>query len=687
VLLGVDVGGTFTDAVLVGADSTVHTAKVPSTPQRQAEAVLEAVALVLARAGAQAGDVRRFAHGMTVTTNALLQGRVARTALIATDGFTDVIELARQTRPHLYRLCDAPPAPLVPAELRFAAPERTTPDGPLRKLDARAARALVERVAAAEPQAVAVALLHSYAHPEHERLLGELIAELLPDAQLSLSSDIVGTFREFERTATTVLDAALSPLLADYLRRLADDAHARALPQPQIMQSSGGLTDVARASAHAALTVLSGPAGGVGGALLLAELAGERDVLCFDMGGTSCDVCLIADGAVAETAEREIAGRPLALPALDIHTVGAGGGSIAWRDSGGALRVGPQSAGADPGPACYGHGGSQPTVTDANLLLGRLLADAPLAGDLELDHGAAERAVAELAADLALDLIACAEGIVRVAESEMLGALRVITVERGIDPRRLALMPFGGAGPLHACAMADELGIRCVLFPRASGVLCALGLAAAAPRHDVSQTVLLGDDSLTAERLRELRDELVRQAAAALAGDVQRTRVIYELRYRGQSFELAVEQSQSVDPGELREAFAAAHERRYGYRDDSAGVELVNIRVSVWGAAPQLTPRAADGQGAGSDGADRASGEKSASVRVVIGGAPCQAAVLRGGPAAGARVDGPALCALAEATLLVAPGWSGVVDEHGTLRLTRCDAPAAGVPGEHEGAS
>jgi N-methylhydantoinase A len=642
VLLGVDVGGTFTDAVLVGADSTVHTAKVPSTPHEQSRAVLDAVALVLQRAGARAQDVRRFAHGMTVTTNALLQGRTARTALIATDGFTDVIELARQARPHLYRLCDAPPAPLVPVELRFAAPERMTPDGPLRELDPDDARALVREVAASEPEAVAVALLHSYAHPQHERLLGEIVAELLPDAHLSLSSDLVGTFREFERTATTALDAALSPLLHDYLSRLGGDARSRGLPEPQIMQSSGGLTDLARASAHAALTVLSGPAGGVGGALLLAELAGERDVLCFDMGGTSCDVCLIDDGDVAETAEREIAGRPLALPALDIHTVGAGGGSIAWRDSGGALRVGPQSAGADPGPACYGLGGGQPTVTDANLLLGRLTnafgvgaPDSPLAGGLSLDRDAASRAVAGLAAEVGMGELACAEGIVRVAESEMLAALRVVTVQRGIDPRRFALMPFGGAGPLHACAMARELGIRRVLCPRACGVLCALGLAAAAPRHDVSRTVLLNAEQLDAERLRELRDELIAVAAAALAGDVQRQRVLYELRYSGQSFELAVEQSQSVDPAELRESFAAAHEQRYGYRDAAAAVELVNVRVSVWGSAPELDVRA---------------GEHDAF-------------------APGARVVGPAVCALPESTLFVPHGWSGAVDRHGTIVL------------------
>ena len=657
-LLGVDVGGTFTDAVLVGADSAVHTAKVPSTPHEQSRAVLEAVLLVLQRAGAPAQDVRRFAHGMTVTTNALLQGRTARTALIATEGFTDVIELARQARPHLYRLCDAPPAPLVPAELRFAAPERMTADGPLRELDPDVARAIVRELAASEPEAVAVALLHSYAHPEHERMLGALVAELLPNAHLSISSDLVGTFREFERTATTALDAALSPLLNAYLSRLGEAAHSHGLPEPQIMQSSGGLTDLARASAHAALTVLSGPAGGVGGALLLAELAGERDVLCFDMGGTSCDVCLIDDGDVAETAEREIGGRPLALPALDIHTVGAGGGSIAWRDSGGALRVGPESAGAQPGPACYGRGGTRPTVTDANLLLGRLLADSPLAGGLSLDRDAASRAVAGLATEVGMGELACAEGIVRVAESEMLGALRVITVQRGIDPRRFALMPFGGAGPLHACAMARELGIRRVLCPRASGVLCALGLAAAPPRHDVSRTVLLAGEQLDAERLRDLRDELIAAAACGLAGDVQRRRVLYELRYSGQSFELAVEQTQSVGADELREAFAVAHEQRYGYRDEAAGVELVNVRVSVWGDSPALSPRA---------GGNREHASETAPV--VFHGEALDAAVLRGDLPPATYVSGPAVCALAESTLLVAPGWSGTVDEHGTVLL------------------
>jgi N-methylhydantoinase A len=673
-LLGVDVGGTFTDAVLLGEGGAIYTAKVPSTPGSESEGVLAALELLLTRAGIRPGDLTRFAHGMTVATNALLEGRTARTALIATRGFTDVIELGRQARPHLYRLCEAAPTPLVPTELRFPAPERMGPEGPLEPLGPDAARALVETLAQSAPEAVAVALLHSYADPAHEHLLGELLAQLLPGVHLSLSCDLVGTFREYERTATTVLDAALSPLLGHYLKQLTQNARELGLPEPQVMQSSGGLTSAARAGAHAALTVLSGPAGGVGGALLLADLAGEPQVLCFDMGGTSCDVCLIDSSEVAETAERTIAGRPLSLPALDIHTVGAGGGSIAWRDPGGALRVGPASAGALPGPACYGRGGSEPTVTDANLILGRLLQDAPLAGGLELDREAAMEAISRLARELDLDPIACAEGIVRVAEAEMLGALRLMSLERGIDPRGFALMPFGGAGPLHAAALADELGISRLLCPRASGVLSALGLAAAAPRRDIARTAALRGDSLTAERLGEARAGVLTEALAALDAPAARVRIRHELRYAGQSFELPIHEEPPdpggeggwLDPEALREAFADAHEQRYGYRDVQAPVELVNIRASVWGAAPSLR--------LGAGGAHAREQITPQTAPIVFGGEQLPSAVFRGEPPPGTNLAGPALCALPEATLLIPPGWSGEVDEQGTIHLHRGEA-------------
>jgi N-methylhydantoinase A len=695
VLLGVDVGGTFTDAVLIASEGAAYTAKVPSTPEEQSRGVMEAVCAVLATAGAQASEVQRFAHGMTVATNALLEGRTARTALVATEGFTDVVALRRQARAHLYRLCEAHPAPLAPPELRFGAPERMTPDGPLRALDPEAARALVEELAQAEPEAVAVALLHSYAHPEHERQLGELIAARLPTTHVSLSHELVGTFREYERAATTEVDAAVSPLLGAYLRRLGAEADAAGLVRPAVMQSSGGLTDAAKAAAHGALTVLSGPAGGVRGALALAELAGERDVVCFDAGGTSCDVCVIEGGRVAETAEAVVAGRPLALAALDIHTVGAGGGSIAWRDPGGALRVGPHSAGADPGPACYGRGGEHPTVTDANLLLGRLPADTPLAGGLQLDRAAAERAVGDLAARLGLTeddpanpspptpgqrlppgTLRCAEGIVRVAEAEMERALRTVTVERGVDPRGFALMPFGGAGPLHAAALARALGMRRILVPRACGVLSALGLAAAAPRRDAARTVGLAGESLDAERLAAEREALVARASAELGVAAEQVAVRYELRYRGQSFELAVQEEDVLaqttappgplvqtptparppaqaptparaspqtgappGPDALREAFAKAHEQRYGYRDDGVEVELVTIRASAVGAAPQLRLTEATGE-----------------------------------PAPGTRIEGPIVCALPGSTLFVPAGWQGEVDAQGTVHLHDVEA-------------
>ena len=408
-LLGVDVGGTFTDAVLV-FDGRLVTAKAPTTPRDQSEGVMAAVRAALERAGAEPQAVDEFSHGMTVATNALLEERVARTAFVATEGFEDLVALARQDRPELYRLCAPRPAPLTPPERRFGAPERMTPDGPLRALEPEAARALAEKVAASHPEGVAVVLLHSYRHPGHESALGEALAAALPGVHVSLSHEVIGTFREFERAASTEIDAALSPLLGGYLRRLAERCEQAGLPEPSIMQSNGGLIDLPSAAAHAAWTVLSGPAGGAAGAAHVARSAGAENALCFDMGGTSCDVCVIDGGAVQEQSAGTIGGRPVALPMVAVHTVGAGGGSIAWRDAGGALRVGPQSAGAEPGPACYGRGGQQPTVTDANLVLGYLAEDAPLAGGVELDREASERAVGGLAETLGMDVLRVRRG-------------------------------------------------------------------------------------------------------------------------------------------------------------------------------------------------------------------------------------------------------------------------------------
>jgi N-methylhydantoinase A len=658
-LLGVDVGGTFTDAV-VAFDGRLVTAKAPTTPEDQSEGVLAAVRAALQRAGRPANEVETFSHGMTVATNALLEGRSARTALLVTEGFTDLIALGRQTRAELYRLCAARPAPLVAEELRFGVAERMGPDGSLRELDAEQADGVARRVADSGAESVAVVLLHSYRHPEHERRLGEALKRALPDAHVSLSHEVVGTFREYERAATTEIDAAISPLLASYLRRLVDSAGRAELPEPSIMQSNGGLIDLRAAAEHAAWTVLSGPAGGAAGAAFVARAVGAPDALCFDMGGTSCDVCVIDDGAVQERGAGDIAGRPLALPMLAIHTVGAGGGSIAWRDPGGALRVGPQSAGADPGPACYGRGGSEPTVTDANLLLGLLSADAPLAGGVELDLELAEKSIGRLADELGLELQDCAEGIRRVAGAEMVRALRVVTVQRGIDPRRYALLPFGGAGPLHATQIAQELGIETIVCPRASGVLAALGLVVSPRRRDVQRTVLLAGDELTAEAVADAVSELGAQARDALGTSQADLSATYELRYRGQAFELAIGGSTTAQPDELRSAFEAVHEERYGYRDPDQMLELVTIRVTamVPGAEVAL---AAEGQ----RGRDVEYGRR----RATLDGEMIEIDVIRGEPGPGTEISGPAVVELSEATLVVAPGWSGEVDETGTIAL------------------
>jgi N-methylhydantoinase A len=594
---------------------------------------------------------------MTVATNALLEGRGARTVLVATEGFTDLVELGRQARADLYRLCAARPAPLVPADLRVPAPERTGPDGVLRALEDPAA--LADAIAAHEPEGVAVVLLHAYAHPGHERAIAAALDERLPDVHVSLSHEVVGTFREYERAATTEVDAALSPLLARYLRRLLERAERAGLPEPRIMQSSGGLAAADLAARHAALTVLSGPAGGAAAAALVARRSERPDLVCFDMGGTSCDVCVVEGGVVRETAGREVGGRPLALAMVDIHTVGAGGGSVAWRDPGGALRVGPRSAGADPGPACYGRGGSEPTVTDANLLLGRLDADGALAGGVALDRAAAQRAIGQLASRLDLEPVACAEGIVRVANAEMVRALRVMTVQQGIDPRRFALLAFGGAGPLHAAAIADELGMRTILCPRASGVLSALGLAAAERRTTEQRTVLLAGDALTDAALARARDELGDAARDTLGSDDARVEIAHDVRYRGQAHELTVRDLPRSDLAALRRAFEDLHEERYEYRDESAPIEVVTIRATASVPGAQLDLAAGDGQRP----CTRARRD------VVFDGERHDTEILRGEPTPGDRVAGPAICELPEATLAVTPGWAGTVDDAGTIVL------------------
>jgi N-methylhydantoinase A len=534
-ILGVDVGGTFTDAVLL-EEGRVRTAKVP-TAARQEESVLAAARAV------DAGEVERFSHGTTVATNALLERKGARTAFVGTAGFEHLLHLRRQARAELYRPCAEHPEPLVPLERCFGVEERLGPDGVVRPL-------VLDSLPSFEAEAVAVCLLFAFRDPVHERLVTEELRRRLPGARVVASHEVAPEFREYERASTTAVDAYLGPAVARYLEALAAACRAGGLPEPLVMRSSGGVATVAEAAEHPAVVLVSGPAAGAVAAARVARLAGLPNAISLDMGGTSTDVCLIADGRVDRTSERSVGCFPVRLPTVDLETVGAGGGSIAWLDTGGALRAGPASAGAEPGPACYGRGGTEPTVTDANLLLGRL--PARLAGGLELDRDAAARALD------GLDPAA----VVEVVNAEMLRALRVVSVERGHDPRDFALVAFGGAGPLHACALAEELEVETVLVPAAAGVLSALGLVLANERRDAVRSYLVPLDEA---------DEL------PAAGEA-------DLRYSGQSFELAVPLGL-----ELEERFHRAHEERYGYADRGRAVELVAVRTADVRRGPDVT--------------------------------------------------------------------------------------------------
>jgi N-methylhydantoinase A len=524
-ILGVDVGGTFTDAVLL-EDGLIRLAKVP-TQRRQEESVLSA-AMELG------GHPDEFRHGTTVATNALLERKGARTAFVATDGFEHLLHLGRQARAHLYRLCEPNPEPLVPLERCHGVRERVGPNGVVRELE-------LASLPEIDAEAVAVCLLFSFRDPSHERLVAEELRRRLPDARVVASHESAPEFREYERASTTAVDAYLGPLAGRYLETLAGACRDAGLPEPLLMLSSGGVASVAEASGHPARILVSGPAAGVVGAARVATEAGVPDAISFDMGGTSTDVCLIEKGHATRSVERRVGGLPVRLPTVDVHTVGAGGGSIVWRDPGGALRVGPESAGADPGPACYGHGGTRPTVTDANLLLGRL--PERLAGGLELDREAAERALAGIDPS---DVIAA-------VNAEMLRALRVVSVDCGRDPQEFALVAFGGAGPLHACELADELGARTVLVPDTAGVLSALGLVASEERRDFVRSYV---------------------GPLAEAGDLPVDGEA-DLRYAGQSHELTVPLG-----GDVAESFHHSHETRYGYADRDRAVELVAVRTA-----------------------------------------------------------------------------------------------------------
>lgn len=672
--IGVDTGGTFTDFVYL-KDGALQIHKQLSTAADPSRAVLSGLKQLNVDAAAP------VVHGSTVATNALLERRGARTALVTTAGFADVLAIGRQNRPDLYALVPQKPPPLVPAAWRLEVEERVSAQGEvLVPLQSASLEAIAAKLAAEGIESVAICLLFSYLYRQHEEAVRDyLLAARLPAlAHISLSSEILPEYREYERTATTVINAYVAPRMGQYLQRL----EAGLAPRPlRVMQSNGGVISAKRAAREAARTVLSGPAGGVAGAQHVAAQAGYQDIISFDMGGTSTDVAL-CPGKLPLTAAAEIAGLPLRLPALDIHTVGAGGGSLAYVDIGGALQVGPESAGADPGPVCYGLTGAAParsftaktgeplwvTTTDANLILGRLLPDKFLGGKMALQMAPAEKALAALArATGARDAFAAAWAVVQVANATMERAIRRISVERGYDPRRFTLVAFGGAGPLHACDLAESLQIPRVLVPAVPGVLSALGMLAAAPTRDYALTVLRR--AVPGEEIDRWLDDafapLNRQATLEMKAEGYQEWELkrsLDMRYVGQSHELTV----PYQPGAVTERFHLAHGERYGYEQPEAAVEIVTLRLqAVAVVEPPRLPREDAGDG---DPSHALGGTR----EIWFAGGPQQAELFqRNMLRAGNRFAGPAIVVQYDTTTIVPPGWAARVDGGLNLILER----------------
>ena len=676
--LGVDVGGTFTDLALYDAENDrLEFAKTPSTPSDQTLGVTNGIRQLVSRLQVRPGEIAFFIHGTTVAINTLLERKGARTGLITTSGFRDVLQIGRQDRPVLYDWRIYRPEPLVPRHLSFEVEERVLHTGEvLLPLDIKAVRSVVDRLREAEVDAVAVCLLHSYANPAHERAIGDLLAVALPDMTVALSSEVLPEFKEYDRMSTTAINAYVGPGMARYLRALQGRvAEAGIESDVHIMQSNGGITGAETAARRPVRTILSGPAAGVIGGVALAGQAGQPNAITIDMGGTSFDISLSYQGDVRYTQDSEIEGFPVKVPMVDIHTLGAGGGSIAWIDPGGALRVGPQSAGAEPGPACYGRGGIEPTVTDANLVLGRLSASAFLGGEMALDVELAGRAIEErIAAPLGVSLDEAAEGIIRVVNATMLKGIRTASVAKGYDPREFCVVAFGGAGPVHASELARELDISRVLVPIAPGVTSALGLLMADMRHDYVRTVLrLAEESAPAEigeRYAEMEAEALGQMDhEGIDRDVVSLLRFADARYLGQGFELEV----PVDGGkfgaiqiaELVERFHDAHKRRYGYESHDNSVEIVNLRVVVLGTLPKplLAAASVDGR---VDPPDAAMGTR----EVYFDGRHVSTAIYdRGRLTPGDEISGPAIIEQLDTTMVVWPEQRASVDAYRNLML------------------
>lgn len=674
-IVGIDTGGTFTDLVVLDDEAgEVKVTKVPSNPQNPGAALLEGLEAL----GVAPERVRRMVHGTTVATNALLERKVGRTGLLVTEGFRDVVEFGRGRRLAPWSMFDPSfvrPEPLVPRKLRLELRERILADGTvLVPLDEKDVERAAEELRRAGVEAVAVGFLHSYLDDAHERLAGEVLRRVMPSVPVSLSAEVVPEYREFERFSTAVLNAALIPVMDGYTHQLEQGLAGSGYAAPfYLMSSSGGIMTLETSRRLPIRTLLSGPVGGVVGSVYLARHAGFADLITCDMGGTSTDVCLVRGLQPETVPDRVVAGMPLKTPQVDINTVGAGGGSIAWLEEGRFLHVGPQSAGAEPGPACYGLGGTDPTVTDANVVLGRLNPSATLGHRIHLRRDLAHKAVKGLASALGVTSVhEAAEGIVRLAVTRMVSAIREISLERGYDPRDFVFVPFGGAGPMHAAQVAEELHMERVLVPLYAGNTSALGLLCSDLRRDYARTVMRPLSGLGADAMAEVWRELQGQADADLAADgfgaaARRFERSLDLRYVGQAFELNLPlEGERPAPEDIAAAFHQRHAQRYGHSDPQGAIEVVNLRLSAFGtvSTPTLRPVAATASSLGEALLERR--------LVYFGGSEVSCPVYqRERLPEGAAFDRPAIVEEFGATTVVPPGWGVELDRLGNLLMQR----------------
>ena len=678
--IGVDVGGTFTDLALVDEASgriTFH--KVPSTPADPSIAIENGVRGLLQKADARPDEVAFLGHGTTVATNMVIERKGARTGMLTTSGFRDVLEVARQTRPHLYNYDITRPAPLVPRRRRLEISERLAAEGSvLRPLDESEVARAGEALLAAGVESIAICFLHAWRDPVHERAAKAVLQRIAPDAYLSVSSEVLPEFREFDRFSTTVLNAFVGPRMARYLDRLLERVRSIGIrAEPYTVHSNGGLMSVATAAGTPVRTCLSGPAAGVIGAAVVAGQAGFADIVTFDAGGTSTDVAVVAGGESTSTSSRDVAGYPVKAPSIGIDVIGAGGGSVAFIDSGGALKVGPRSVGADPGPAAYGRGGTEPTLTDANIALGRLDQAALLRGAMPIDAEAARAAIiAKIATPLGLTLEQAALGIIRVAVANMGRAIRGVTTERGYAPEKFALFAFGGAGPLHATDVAAECSIPTVIVPREPGTMCARGILLADIALDFVRSEIRPLDETAWTRAKTLFAEMAAEAESWLAAEgvppAQRaTRRAVELRYDGQNFEVRVPLGTTLPTlAELLEQFAQEHARTNGYAIPGRGVELVNCRLTALGHVPRGAPEPPP-EGGSPEAARMATRRVYFTAATGWQETPIYA---RERLPVGSRIEGPAIVEEMSATTLVFPGQAATLDADGNIIVRHQEA-------------